>query len=257
MPSPFPGMDPYLESADVWHDFHGVFVTLLRLELSRQLRGRYQVRMDDNVYVHELDAPPRQLLGRPDVQVAGGPTRSTTAVVATLDAPVQVEVPIGVDVLREKFLEIRDAGGQRLITVVEVLSPANKRPGPDREQYLGRRRQYLTSDVNLVEIDLLRGGPRLPAETLPVCDYLVLVSPGSNLPHAGVWPISLRDTLPVVPIPLTTEDGSAGVDLQAIFTKAFDEGGYAPAIHQGEPETPLKSKDAAWAEGLLRIVNGM
>lgn len=136
MPSPFPGMDPYLEHSDVWHDFHGVLVTLLRLELSRQLRGRYQVRMDENFYVHELDATSRQLIGRPDVHVAGDVVPVATATAAAIEAPIQVRLPVGVDVLREKFLEIRDAAGQRLITVVEMISPTNKRPGPDREQYL-------------------------------------------------------------------------------------------------------------------------
>ncbi len=134
-----------------------------------------------------------------------------------------------------------------------MISPTNKRPGPDREQYLAKRRQYLAGDVNLVEIDLLRGGPRFPADSLPVCDYLVLASPGHHRPRAGVWPISLRDALPNVAIPLAAGDQSAIVELQSIFTTAFDQGGYAPAIHQRDPETPLRTEDAAWAAELLRV----
>lgn len=99
----------------------------------------------------------------------------------------------------------------------------------------------------------MRGGPRFPADSLPVCDYLVLVSPGHHRPRAGVWPISLRDALPNLTIPLAAGDQSVVLELQSIFTTAFDEGGYAPAIHQREPETPLRKEDAAWAAELLQV----
>ena len=116
MSSPFPGMNPYLENPAVWHDFHGVFVTLMRLDLARQLRGRYQVRMDENIYVHELDAEQRRLLGRADAHVASpGSERVESTMAVTLTAPVQGTLPVGVDLLRERFIEIRDGQDQRVI----------------------------------------------------------------------------------------------------------------------------------------------
>src|SRR6202011_1559181 len=106
------------------------------------------------------------------------------------------------DIERVPFLEVRDRQGRELVAVIELLSPSNKRPGEDREQYLAKRRELLRSPAHLVEIDLLRGGPPMPLEDRPVCDYSVLVSRAERRPVAAFWPLRLRDRLPVIPIPL-------------------------------------------------------
>jgi hypothetical protein len=247
MPSPFPGMNPYLEHPAFWHDFHGVFVTRMRIELAGELRDRYQVRMDENIYVHELGAEERRLLGRPDVQLTetqpgSGAVASKTALVA----PAEGILPDSVDILRERFIEIRDRRYQSLVTVIELLSPANKCPGPDREQYLSKRRQYLASAVNLIEIDLLRVGARMPVTGLPACDYCVVVSPGPWRPKAGLWPIQLADFLPEIPVPLAGDDEPAHLNLQALFQRAFDDGGYGAELYKEPLDPPLSPAQSAW-----------
>ena len=120
-----------------------------------------------------------------------------------LEAPASVWQP-PVDVERHSYLEIRDRENRQLITVIELLSPSNKKLGSDRDQYLAKQHQLLSSTANLVEIDLLRGGPRMPWLDMPVCDYCVVVSRVAERPRAGIWPIQLRERLPLIPVPLRT-----------------------------------------------------
>jgi hypothetical protein len=255
MPSPFPGMNPYLEHPNVWHDFHGILVTLMRLDLAEQLRNRYQVRMDDNVYIHEIETDERNLVGRPDVFVTSKSAATKTdaaASAALLEAPVRGEVPIVVDVLREHFIEIRDRDERRLVTVIELLSPSNKDVGEDRSVYLGKRRKYLRTDVNLVEIDLLRRGRRVPVRNLPRCDYCIVITPGSERPNAGMWPLSIRDRLPNFPVPLLPQDEAARIDLQSMVETAYDRGAYSSDLFLRPLDPPLPPEDDTWATEILR-----
>jgi hypothetical protein len=152
----------------------------------------------------------------------------------------------------DRFLEIRDRRGRALVTVIELLSPSNKRPGPERLQYLAKRAAVLSSPAHLVEIDLLRGGPPLPAiGTRPEGPFSVIISRSGDRPQAGFWPIGLRDRLPVVPIPVHPEDPPARLDLKAALHKVYDEGGFAYLLYDGEPEPPLDSEDSAWARQVL------
>src|SRR5262249_30145675 len=155
MPSPFPGMNPYLEQETVWHDFHESFMPQVRRILTAQVRPNYIVKIDEHVYIHELPADERHLVGRGDVTLARGQdTTGSQATGATLVAPAQVRLP-AVDVERLSYVEIRDREDNQLITVVELLSPSNKLTGPDRDQYLTKRGQLLSSPVHFVECDLL------------------------------------------------------------------------------------------------------
>jgi hypothetical protein len=149
---------------------------------------------------------------------------------------------------RLSYVEIRDRHDRQLITVLELLSPSNKLAGPDREQYLAKRGQPLGSPVHFVEIDLLRGGPRLPLEGLPDCDYYVLVSRAEQRPAADLWPIRLREGLPVIPVPLRPPHGDAQVDLQQVLHRIYDAAGYQDYIYQGQPQPRLSPEDAAWAQ---------
>ena len=202
MPSPFPGMNPYLEQDDVWHDFHERFLPAAAEAIGAQVQPDYIVKIDEHIYVHELPLDTRRFLGRADVSVT--PTRPLADVpsaVGLLDAPAYIRLP-AVDVEHESFVEIRDRRSRELVCVLEVLSPSNKRRGPDRDQYLAKRRQILNSSAHLVEIDLLRGGEEMPAEDRPSCTYSVMVSRADDRPRAGFWSIGLRDSLPMIPIPL-------------------------------------------------------
>jgi hypothetical protein len=248
MPSPFPGMNPYLEQDDVWQDFHQSYIPLLRELLAEQVRPGYSVKVEEYLFIHELSAEERQFVGRADVSVAR--TSSSAGVrsgVGTADAPVYGRLPPAVDVERHSYLEIRDRRNRELVTVLELLSPSNKRLGPDREQYLGKRRQLINSSVHLIEIDLLRGGPRLPLEDLPDCDYYAFVARMEERPRVGVWPVRLRDPLPTIPVPLRAPDPDARLDLQAALHRLYDAAVYENTIYTGNPQPPLHPEDAAWA----------
>ncbi len=250
MPSPFPGMNPYIEQDAYWQDFHLEFLPAIRRRLVAQVRLKYLVMLDEHIYVQEHPPEPRRQVGRADVSVAAAPTRPgahEATGVGVLEAPVQIRIPMQ-DVRRVPFLEVRDRLSRDLITVVELLSPANKRGGADREQYVAKREQLLKCAAHFVEIDLLRGGRPMPLENRPKCDYSVLVSRSEARPWAGFWPIRIRQRLPIIPIPLLRGDPDARIDLQEILHHVYDETGYDDFIYAGRPDPRLSSKDAAWAQ---------
>ena len=235
MPSPFPGMNPYLEQGRSWHDFHERYIPKAAESITPQVRPAYLVRIDEHVYIHELAEAKRRFVGRADATVTAkkgkdAPLPSTGAV---LEAPAYALLSPAVDFERHAFLEFQDRETREVITVIELLSPSNKTS--DREQYLEKRRQVLGSRVHLVEIDLLRGGGRLPLRNLPKCDYYTLVSRAEERPRVGVWPIRLRDRLPVIPIPLREHEKPAQLDLQEILHHVYDAAAYEDDIYQGEP----------------------
>ena len=248
MPSPFPGMNPYLEQEDVWHDFHERFMPAAAEMLLPQLRPKYIVRLDEHAYIHELPAEQRRLIGRPDAAIAALQHMPGTAIATRkVEAPVYGSVLRAVDVERQSVIEIRDRASRQIVTVIELLSPSNKRPGADREQYLAKRYEFLNGPANFVEMDLLRGGPRLPVEGLPSCDYYALVSRPDERPRAGLWPIQLRQPLPEIPIPLRDADPDATLSLQAVLQRVYDAAGYEDYIYSGAPDPPLAPQHAAWA----------
>jgi hypothetical protein len=245
-------MNPYLEQADVWNDFHQSFIPQAREVLGEQVRPAYFVKVEEQLFIHEATAPERQFVGRADVSVAKGPEGLPSApAMAVLQAPAYGRVSVVADIERHAYLEIRDRQNRELVTVLELLSPANKYQGPDRETYLSKRRQLLRSAVHLVEIDLLRGGPRLPVEDLPDCDYCVIVSRWQERPRVGIWPIRLRERLPVIPIPLRAPHPDARLDLQELLNRVYDGAGYGDYIYTGTPQPRLHPDDDVWARQLI------
>lgn len=252
MPSPFPGMNPYLEQEDVWHDFHQRFPVVASDLLAAQVDPRYIVRIDQHTFIHELSSEERQPFGRPDVFLAPSSayTSEQTGAGTALEEPIQVWLP-SVDVVRQPFIEIRDRQNRRVVTVIELLSPSNKYAGSDREQYLGKRANLLRSNTHLVEIDLLRGGPRLPHYGKVATEYAVFISRWEKRPQAGVWPIRLRERLPVISIPLQAPDPDVMLDLQVILDRIYDASRYGTSIYEGQPSPALSREDAAWAQQFL------
>ncbi len=252
MASPFPGMNPYLERESVWHDFHEGFLPVLREALVPQVRPDFIVTLDQHVYIHEPPTESPWILGRGDVAVSQtGDVSEIKSAGISLRAPVQVRIPMIVDFEKQSFVEIRDREDRSLVTVIEMLSPINKKTGSDREQFLAKRRRYFKSEANYVEIDLLRGGPRLPLEEMPDCDYYVLVSRVEERPQVGMWPLRLREPLPVIPIPLRPPRPDAQLDLQAILHRVYDAAGYADYIYGGKPTPRLHPDDDAWVQQFL------
>jgi hypothetical protein len=177
---------------------------------------------------------------------ASGPTRA---------APVTGTIPIPRPVRRRRrWLTVRDTRKRAVVTVIELHSPSDKRAGRDRHRYLDKRSLVLASTANLVEIDLLRGGQRMPVEGLPACDYCVVVSRRTERPRAGMWPFALRDPLPNIPIPLLPGEEEPVIALKPVLDRTYDGGGYVYKVYDGPPDPPLSADDAEWARGILAAV---
>lgn len=251
MPSPFPGMNPYLEQEAVWQGFHDRLIPAISDALTPQVRPHFIVQIGEHLYVHPSEGWQRVRIGSSDVDVAVAPgTPSSAPGTATLEAPAHVLLP-DTDVDKETYLEIRDRQSRELITVIELLSPTNKKAGPDREQYLAKRANVLHSTAHFVEIDLLRGWSRMPSENAPESDYCIMVSQVSDRPRAAYWPVKLRDPLPPIPIPLREPVPLAYLDLQAVLHLVYDRAAYEDYIYHGQPTPGLDREDAAWAHGIL------
>lgn len=247
MPSPFPGMNPFFERSGVWEEFHQNFISRCQEHLVAQAPPRYRVRSGARLYIHE---PPHtdRFFGISDISLhrprIDAPASEPAASVV---APVYATLPETVEIQRIPYVAIEDRAGGEFVTVIELLSPTNKYAGPDREQYLGKRRELLRSQTHLVELDMLRGGPRMPLDAMPFCAYCAVVSRVEERPRVGVWPWNLRDPMPGVPIPLRSPDADLHLDLKFVLDQVYDAFRYGDVIYTGPPEPRLAPDDAAWA----------
>ena len=256
MPSPFPGMDPYMES-QLWQDFHHTLITVLRESLWPRVRPRYVVRVEERVYV-ERQSDARRIIV-PDVTMLEHEGRQASATEAAVPASVTTIAPVVLTLpmpehKRQAFLTIRERETMAVVTVLEVLSLDNKRAGSDgRREYLRKREAVLESDVHLVELDLLRGGARLPTvEPLPPAAYYAFVSRADRRPQVEVYAWTLRQPLPTIPVPLAGDDADVGLDLQAIFATVYDRAGYTDSLDYRNPIEPsLSAADGAWVQQIL------
>jgi len=258
MPSPFPGMDPYLESH--WRDVHTVSMTYARDEIQDQLPNDLIARVEEGVTVDEEDGS-RSIA--PDVRVveepwAGSGEGGGVAVAEKIAAePVRVLVD---EQPTPRHIEILDTGGgNRLVTAIEFLSPSNKIPADGRELYLRKQREYLHSAANLVEIDLLRAGYHTvafdreklrPEQRTP---YVICVRRAAHPWEAEVYPATYREPLPTIRVPLRPTDADVTLNLQSLITQCYDRGRYAATINYArDPDPPLPLVEAQWADRLLR-----
>ncbi len=252
MPSPFPGMNPYLERPSVWRGIHTYLIGAMGRSLVPQLPAGYEVRPEEEMFIREASADERRhLMGWSDLGIAGKSDRPAPvgAGTALADAPAYAALPQAVLSETSRWLEITDSEGGGLVTVIELLSPTNKLR--HRQQYEQKRLRLLGDGVSLVEIDLLRAGRRMPLNGLPPCDYCLMVARPSERPRVGVWPLMLRDPLPVLPVPLRPPDADVHLDLPALLNDVYDAGGYAPSVYRHAPEPPLSDEDRAWAQALV------
>lgn len=252
MPSPFPGMDPYLEAADLWEDVHANLATELRAQLQPQLIPRYVAVLTPYVTYEDISIGELSAV-KPDLAVLTGQARllpegSPAAAAAPLlgvSTIAEPEVPA-----RSQRIEIRAVGSETLITVIEILSPANKRAGTESfEAYQRKRRDLLRSPVHLLEIDLLRRGVRWPIDSeLPAAPYFIFLSRAGRRPEVEIWPAGFRDPLPRLPVPLRVPDPDVAIDLGAALARVYELGAYhLRAAYQHAPPPPaLPPDEGAW-----------
>jgi len=262
MVSPFPGMDPYLEQATFWPEFHSRLIVAIADALAPSLLPSYYVAVETRTY---LDNTSEELLiGIPDTVVLSASEPSTTtsprspsAGAATTVKPQTVMLPMPVEI-KERYLEIREASSDAVITVVEVLSPTDKRPGKGRLTYEAKRRAVLGSASHLVEIDLLRAYE--PMAMRPVstgaascASYRILVSRSECRPQADLYEFTLKQPVPAFPLPLKAAGEQVMLDLQPLIRGLYERGGYAIRIDYQVPVPPpsLSKEDQAWVSQVI------
>lgn len=251
MPSPFPGMDPYLEQPVFWSSFHTKLMVGIATAIAPRLRPKYYVDVETRTYTDETDT--ELLVGVPDALVLsrmGGalepiaqPAGGTAVQVQVMPQVVQLPMPMEV---RERYLQVREVGSDAVVAVIEVLSPANKRLGEGRRAYEGKRQRVLASLSHLVEIDLLRAGSPMPMAlpgggTVGQSHYRILVSRAPIRPQAELYAFGLQDAIPPFPLPLKPEDEDLVVDLQAIVQQIYELGSYDLRIDYQQPLPSLHS----------------
>ncbi len=261
MPSPLPGMNPWLERPDLWPDVHDSLLIALRDLLAPQLQPRYRVAVRQRTVITTLDPGFKPVTLLPDVTVRGTPRtdepihsafHSFSAVVS----PLTVLIPFS-DTFQEVYLEVRTVPGREVVTVIELLSPTNKQPGDEnRVRYEKKRRRLLNSCIHLVEIDLLRGGEPMPVWTEGdgrQGRYRILVSRADRRPQADLYLFDLFDPIPPFPLPLRPGDKEPWVELGPLLNDLYDRARYDLEVDYAvEPVPPLTEEEAAWADPWLR-----
>ncbi|ASC69561.1 hypothetical protein XM38_004880 [Halomicronema hongdechloris C2206] len=252
MASPFPGMDPYLETPELWSAVHSRLIVAIADELVDHLSQKYRVEVEKRVYFSSEDDS--ILVGIPDVAVATGRSAAGTTEAATLPPPMQPEpvtVPLAAEVT-ERYLEIREVATGMVVAVIELLSPKNKRPGEGRIAYLRKRNQVLASVSHLVEIDLLRGGQPLPMSGQHPSDYHILISRADRRPTADLYRFGLQQPIPSFPVPLLPGEKEPILALQPLLNRVYEKGRYHLAIDYGQPPVPpLSKQNEQWMAELL------
>jgi hypothetical protein len=257
MASPFPGMDPYLERH--WGDVHHRLITYASDRLQEILPKNLRARVEERVFVEAREGALRPIV--PDVRVVETRRRKREVVAAPSGLAIAEPLVVLTDEeTSQGFIEIRDAStGHRVVTVIEVLSPANKVPGEGQEKYLQKRQELRDSKVSLVEIDLVRTGRRplpVPLENLSPSfrtAYHAWVRRGWEAIKVEIYRLPLRERLAMIRIPLRKTDADVPLDLQALIDECYRKGGYEEDIdYQVDPQPPLDPDDARWADALLR-----
>ncbi len=245
MPSPFAGMDPFIENQK-WEDFHTRLATAIGDALVPVVRPKYVVDVERRIYLERIDptAPVQTLVADAAIyhRFDRDTTDSTSGAVTVLPAPSIIPKVCTIPYFeehRETFVTIRRGSPSEVVTVIELLSPTNKRKGTEgHEEYLNKVHALLKTKASLVELDLLRGGERSTVSNPPEGDYFALVSKPKPRPLAEVYGWALSDRLPRILIPLSIEDPDVPLDLQAVFDLVYDRAGYDYSINYKQPVVP-------------------
>jgi hypothetical protein len=263
MPSPFPGMDPYLEGR-LWPDLHQALAAKLRQLLAPLVAPKYVARLEISI-VHDTSPEKEAGIMYPDLEVlleggadlplaTGGSSLRDTA--ATQITPFTLTVP-ALPAMRVKLVsvQLRTVERDRLVTSIEILSPINKRR-PGLSAYRRKRLTLIGEGVHLVELDLLRRGRRVvPGKGVPPCHYL-LACTRAGLTHTELWPLSVRNQLPVLPVPLLKPDPDVALQLGDALAAVYDEARYDLSIdYASQPPPPeFAPAEADWIQTVTEAI---
>lgn len=213
MPSPFPGMNPYLENPELWSAVHSRLIVAIADVLADTISQDYRIEIEKRTYWSDETG----------------------------------------EEISERYLEIREVQTGKVITAIEILSPKNKKAGEGREAYLRKRRRVLQTQTHFVEIDLLRTNPSFLQGQLPASDYHILVSRSHDRPAADLYAFSIRDRIPNFSISLRLGELEPTLDLQILVDQVYQRGRYDLAIDYSQPTQPrLNSEDEIWASSLIK-----
>jgi Protein of unknown function (DUF4058) len=263
MPSPLPGMDPYLEHPSAWANIHHRLITAIADDLAPQLLPKYQVLVEERIYQETIEDS--VLIGVPDLTIQqsrsavqpsdqmGGVAMAEPSTQAN-PRSITLTVP---KLVRQKYLEVREIATGQVVTVIEVLSPVDKGSGDGRIDYENKRAMIFSSLCNMVEIDLLRQGKPMPEQTdQPRSHYRILVSAQEKRPQADLYAFNLQDSIPMFPLPLRSDDPLPWIDLKVMLDGIYDRSGYGFVIDYSQAPTPaLTETDLAWVRQCLGIEN--
>lgn len=252
MRSPFPGMDPFLEEPAIWSSVHVRLINAISDYLSPRVLPHFFVDIQQHVYLVTPDDRPGEPI-IPDVYVVRTPVAGQQSAPLAIMPPTLVEPLYELEV-REAYLEIRDKRSREVVTIIELLSPFNKSAGAQgRQAFEEKRKKVIRTDVNWLEIDLLRAGAR-PPEVAGKSDYYILLKRGLQATPYEVWYCDLRDRLPTIAVPLRPSFADIPLDLQAVFDEMYARAYYAASIDYQAPVPPprLPPADATWLQAQLQ-----
>jgi hypothetical protein len=266
MKSPFPGMDPFIEGhGRLWEDFHQHLIEDVYRTIAAALPPNYVVQSQPRVYLLLTEAEGKtQRPFIPDVgafsterrQAAGQQAAVAVAEPATATDDPQTLLAFVTEQYREQFLEVYEVEPEwRLVTCIEVLSPSNKRPNTAGwDQYLRKRQALLLGEANLVEIDLLRGGTRMPMyNKWPDSPFVLTVCRREQAPLCKVWRGYFDRPLPAIPVPLSAPHADVTLELQPLVEATYARSRYHLRIDYTKPLTPpLSEEQTAWLAQRLR-----
>ncbi len=258
MENPFPGMNPYLE--EYWREIHQRLITYTGDVLQSSLPESLRARIEERVYLENEDVQYRQIypdvhvveyppFGQPDTQIPQGDV--------VVDEPVVLQMEN--EPITQRYIEIVDAAsGNRVVTVIEFLSPSNKLPGAGQDLYLRKQREVLTAGANLVEIDLTRSGRRIfaiPPNYIPPkyrTTYQICVRRAWKSTTAEVYQAPLTKRLPTIRIPLRADDCDIVLNIQALMDQCYKNGRYDNLDYKVVLDPPLNETDAQWTDQRLK-----
>lgn len=262
MPSPFPGMDPYLEHSDFWAGFHQHLAIELVGQLNPNLGPKYYADINIRTVIEEInlattqDMIPDAALLVHKLLLAPGADLARPAS-ATLEAPIHRMLDVSQQSKLVAVL-IRVTESDDLVTSIEILSPYNKRTAGGLEEYQQKRMRLLRSPVHLIELDLLRGGKRPGAELQhpPLdTDYVLLVNRNrhTQIRTSEIWPVAINEPLPILPVPLLAPDPDVTIDLRAAIDAIYERVRYGWRIDYQQPVPPprLRPTMATWLKHQL------